>query len=72
MLTYVQVRLPYLRVLGITEVTGVGGRMTDSDFSPEEETKFRLMAAMPDLQVRGADLHSPEPFTSLLSMSLFS
>lgn len=44
------VRLPYLRVLGITEVTGVGGRMTDSDFTPEEETTFRQMAAMPDLQ----------------------
>jgi len=46
------VRLPYLRVLGITEVTGVGGRMTDSDFTPEEETKFRQMAALPDLQAR--------------------
>ena len=41
------VRLPYLRVIGITEVTGVGGRMTDTDFTPEEETKFRQMAAMP-------------------------
>ena len=24
--------------------------MTDNDFTPEEETKFRQMAAMPDLQ----------------------
>ena len=42
------VRVPYLRVLGLSEVTGVGGRMTDTDFTPEEETQFRKLAEQPD------------------------
>ena len=34
------------------QVTGVGGRMTDSDFTPEEETKFRNMVAQPDFAAK--------------------
>eukprot|EP00960_Hanusia_phi_P061766 764934-Hanusia_phi.AAC.1 len=50
------VRLPYLRALGIMEVSGVGGRMTESDFTQEEESKFRSMAASPDFveKLRGS------------------
>jgi DNA replication licensing factor MCM5 len=56
------VRLPYLQVLGIAEVTGVGGRMTDSDFTAEEETMFRQMAAMPDLQEKLCKSIAPSIF----------
>jgi len=42
------VRQPYLRVVGISEATGVGGRMTDTDFTAEEEGKFNQMASDPD------------------------
>ncbi|EKX46259.1 MCM5 DNA replication licensing minichromosome maintenance protein 5 [Guillardia theta CCMP2712] len=50
------VRVPYLRALGIMEVSGVGGRMTESDFTQEEESKFRSMAASPDFveKLRGS------------------
>jgi len=41
----VAVKSPYLRCVGVTEVTGVGGRMTDADFTPEEETRFRSMVS---------------------------
>jgi hypothetical protein len=34
------------------QVTGVGGRMTDSDFTAEEETKFRNMVAQPDFAAK--------------------
>jgi hypothetical protein len=41
------VKSPYLRCVGVTEITGVGGRMTDTDFTAEEETKFRQMVQQP-------------------------
>jgi len=41
------VRQPYLRAVGVQQLKGVGGRMTDTDFSAEEETKFRAMASQP-------------------------
>jgi len=41
------VRQPYLRVVGISEATGVGGRMTDTDFTAEEEGKFNQVPLNP-------------------------
>lgn len=46
----VGVRAPYLRVIGIeVETDGVGRTARDLRFTPEEEEKFRRMAAKPDI-----------------------
>jgi DNA replication licensing factor MCM5 len=60
----VGIRRPYLRVVGISVESEGPGRSSDAPVTPQEEVKFRSLAAQPDVYETIANSIAPSIYGS--------